>query len=467
MKNSVVDFEVDELCQLAWEPVDKVFVEPWPDESPGNNVVLEQNDSSHALSSIDSCDNPLDIVLSVWNPHACAAPSTMELFLLREYQDLRARVEASAGELARAREELRRQTEALSRETELAENVSEAVEAIVLVLDPKGRIVRCNRYTQKLSGFHPEQARGQEWCATFFRPPVQAYARRLVEQALAGKPSATAILPMAAATGHERKVQWSFKPLSAPDPAYMLVLGHEITELRDAQQRALQVERLAAIGQMAAGLAHEGRAALQDCQIAIEFLSQKLEDRPAARDALVPLQEAVDRHQHLYEEVRSYAAPVVLSRQRCHLGELLRQTWARLRRCCPDRLGEWQEHSAAPDLHAAVDRFALERVFRNILENALAACPDPFRIGAFWTEASLETRPALRLSIRDNGPGIRVEPKCKVFEPFYTTRPQGTGLGLAIARRIVEAHGGTIAVGESDAGAEMVLTLPRGGGGVI
>jgi signal transduction histidine kinase len=93
-----------------------------------------------------------------------------------------------------------------------------------------------------------------------------------------------------------------------------------------------------------------------------------------------------------------------------------------------------------------VDLFRLEQVFRNILDNALAACPDPVRISLTASVTQLHGREALVIFIGDNGPGIARELREKVFEPFYTTKARGTGLGMAIARRIVEAHGGQITV---------------------
>ena len=102
------------------------------------------------------------------------------------------------------------------------------------------------------------------------------------------------------------------------------------------------------------------------------------------------------------------------------------------------------------------------QVFRNLLENSLAACRDPVAIQISCRDVQLEDQPAIEVSVRDNGPGLTPDARQNVFEPFFTTKTKGTGLGMAIARRIVEAHGGQIAVGnDSSAGAEFIVTLLR------
>jgi signal transduction histidine kinase len=106
------------------------------------------------------------------------------------------------------------------------------------------------------------------------------------------------------------------------------------------------------------------------------------------------------------------------------------------------------------------------QIFRNILENALAACNDPVEIhiecaGAELVQSGGGQR-SLRISIRDNGPGLSPEQRRRIFEPFFTTKPKGTGLGMAIVQQLVEAHGGAVEVGTPEHGAEIVITLPEG-----
>ena len=120
-----------------------------------------------------------------------------------------------------------------------------------------------------------------------------------------------------------------------------------------------------------------------------------------------------------------------------------------------------REETDGLDLHCKVDQFRLGQVFRNILENALAACPDPVEINVLCSRAEINGQPAVRIAFRDNGTGLNPEQEQRIFDPFFTTKTKGTGLGMAIAKRIVEAHGGHIAVGaDVNRGAEILITLP-------
>jgi signal transduction histidine kinase len=237
----------------------------------------------------------------------------------------------------------------------------------------------------------------------------------------------------------------------------------DITERKRAQERALQTERLAAMGQMMAGLAHESGNALARSQSCLEMLTWEVEDRPEALDLITRIQKAHDDLQHLYEEVRGYAAPLKLEREIWDLSGVWRQAWENLAVQRQGREAALREETGGLDLHCAVDQFRLEQVFRNILENSLAACADPVRIAVRCAEADLGGRPAVRVAVQDNGPGLDPEQRRRIFDPFFTTKTKGTGLGMAIAKRIVEAHGGRIAVGPgAGGGAEILIVLPRG-----
>ena len=233
-------------------------------------------------------------------------------------------------------------------------------------------------------------------------------------------------------------------------------------ELHLAQEKMLSSERLAAIGEMMAGLAHESRNALQRSQACLEMLALEVQDRPAALNLVARIQKAQDRLHFLHEEVRSYAAPLTIRCQPVDLRNVVLEAWEHLSILRQSRQADLQLDSGNSDCRCEVDSAYMEQVVLNILQNSLSACADPVKLTARFRDVSLDAVPALQLALSDNGPGLSAEQRERLFEPFFTTKTHGTGLGMAIAQRIVEAHGGTIAVGDDqNPGAEIVMTLPR------
>ena len=214
---------------------------------------------------------------------------------------------------------------------------------------------------------------------------------------------------------------------------------------------------------MIAGLAHESRNALQQSQACLELLALKVERWPDIAQLVMDVQKAQDHLHYLYEEVRGYAAPIKLHCQRVDLGRLLLDSWEVLAQTRQGRIANLVQEMRASSPQCSADPQAMGHVLRNVLENSLHACPDPVEIKATWEDTVLRGRPALRLTLCDNGPGLSPEARNRIFQPFFTTKIQGTGLGLAITRRIVEAHGGVIAIGGTDRqpGMEILITLPR------
>jgi len=223
---------------------------------------------------------------------------------------------------------------------------------------------------------------------------------------------------------------------------------------------AKQEERLAAIGQMDAGLAHESRNALQRSEACLERLRWRLHEQPESLDLVRRVQKAHDDLRRLFEDVNSYAQPLRLELEDCDLSEVWRRAWAELAFRREGRDAALEEDTGGLELSCVCDPFRLRQVFVNVFDNALAACADPVRIVVRCEQASLRGKRAVRVAVRDNGPGLGMEQRRNIFEPFYTTKTKGTGLGMAIAKRIVEAHKGDIRVGEGVfPGAEIVITL--------
>lgn len=274
-------------------------------------------------------------------------------------------------------------------------------------------------------------------------------------------------------------------------------LAEDITAQRLAQERRVATERLAAIGEAMAGLAHESRNALQRSQSVLEMLARRVHDRSEALELIAELQRAQYYLRDLYEQVRNFAAPPVLRRQTVDLAALARQTWDDLMAARSGSRARLLLEGGDPHPTCLVDPHAMQQVFRNIFENALDAAElgngyaagHPQRAGDAmngsvanevgrcnprandassaeavvhfnWVASDHAGRPAWRLAIRDEGPGLTPEQTQRIFDPFYTTKVRGTGLGMAIARRLVEAHQGHIGLGQCHAGAEIVIVLP-------
>lgn len=263
--------------------------------------------------------------------------------------------------------------------------------------------------------------------------------------------------------GQEFPVEISLSPLETEQGILVSAAIRDVSERLEIENKLRQSERLVAIGEMMTGLAHESRNALQRTQACLDLLSLRAGNQPEFLPLIADIQEAQDFLLHLYEEVRSYAAPLHLRRERIDFGKLLRDVWSDLEPLRKGRVARLEIEDNRLSQEWLGDRRTLGQVFRNLLENSLAACLGPVAIHVSLTETEMENVAALRISIRDDGPGFSAAARKRLFEPFFTTRTEGTGLGLAIAKRIVDAHGGRIEAGRNgQPGAEVIITLLRG-----
>jgi hypothetical protein len=359
--------------------------------------------------------------------------------------------------------ERKRLEQSVQTERDFAEGLIETAHAIVLFLDPAGRIVRFNTFMEDLSGYRLEEVKGRDWFETFVPERERERIWKVFVGVLNGIPAAGTVNAILTKSGAEREIAWWDKVFrdDSSNVVGVLAIGHDITPLKEAQRRAVQAERLAAIGQMIAGLAHESRNALQRIQACAEMLELELEDNPDLLALVQRIQNAQDGLNRLFEEVRSYAGPMKLDRTQCDLSRVWREAWGLLADARRGRQCSLREEIRGVDLKCTVDAFRLVQVFRNLLENSLSACADPAEIVIACAHVSHDQKDYLEVAVRDNGPGLNQEQMARVFEPFYTTKTKGTGLGMPIAQRIVRVHGGEIEVGHPPRGAEFKIRLPR------
>lgn len=238
----------------------------------------------------------------------------------------------------------------------------------------------------------------------------------------------------------------------------------DVTARKQLQRQVQQSERLAALGQMVASFAHESGNSLQRSQAALELLGRCIADRPEALKFVAEVERANDDLVYLQKCIKDYSSPVRLTKCPADLSDILEKAWSELHLELAGRNAALTQQGQTRDLICEIDPTAIEQVFRNVLENSLAACSDPVAIEATWTVCQLDGEPAVRIQLQDNGPGFSSAARERIFEPFFSTRAKGMGLGMSIVRRIVEAHGGQVHVDpESKRGAAIIIEIPKVG----
>jgi PAS domain S-box-containing protein len=350
--------------------------------------------------------------------------------------------------------------ESLRKEQEFAEGIIDTAQAIVLVIDQQGCIVRFNRFMQELTGIRLADVKGKLWTDIFLPPHVHKGHFRPFRNMLNNETIRGVNYPIKCPDGSERQIVWWATAMHDANGAVsgILAIGHDMTELLEANRKLVQTERLAALGEAATRLAHESRNTLQRIQVAAGMARLDAEEHPRLQKQLDIIERSSEEIGELLAEVRNFAAPLNLDKMPSDLAGLWQEAWSALDEARRGRVVKLRETNSLAS-KCAVDRFRMVHVFRNLLENALAACTDPVEIEISAAEIKRGGR-LVEVRVRDNGPGLKPEQRERVFEAFYTTKSKGTGLGMAIVRRTVEAHGGRIFVGDSPRGAEFVIQLP-------
>ena len=344
------------------------------------------------------------------------------------------------------------------------EHFSYSVVITTTELDPPGpQIVYVTPAFCRMTGFAAEEIIGKTPRVLQGPNTDQAVLAKLRQKLARGESYACELINYRKDRS-EYLVQLTIDPVREADGnvTHWVAVQQDVTERRRAEEMLAQAERLAAIGAAMAGLSHESRNALQRMQAALDELAELTEHSPQIVEQINSIRLSQEDLFQLYEEVREFAAPVRLDPQTSYVDNIVHDTWATLALKREGRSVRLLETVDDADLQCEVDQFAMRQAFRNVLENALAACQDPVEIEIAYEEATLNDRPALRVCLSDNGPGLDQEQRRRIFDEFYTTKPHGTGLGMAIVKRLVEAHGGRVEVGaQNRRGTQIVVTLPR------
>jgi two-component system, NtrC family, sensor histidine kinase PilS len=329
--------------------------------------------------------------------------------------------------------------------TALHESIVQSLTSGVLTLDAAGRITFLNRAGEAMTGLTPELVAGRpvaELFAEFERTPRGE--REWVNR-----------------RGDRLRLGYSVFPLRAPAGKEIgsAVIFQDLTQVRELEEQVQRSERLADLGRLAAGLAHELRNPLASMSGSLELLRANAslvdEDR---RLMDIVLREA-ERLGHLVTDFLSFARPAPPRALAVDLAEIVEDT---LRVFVHDRLAAGVDvERALEPARAACDPDQLRQVLWNLLANAAQACGEAAAPRRTIRVSTGREGGAAFLEVADDGPGIAEAELARIFLPFHTTKPEGTGLGLATVHRIVDAHGGTVAVDSAvGRGARFRIRLP-------
>jgi signal transduction histidine kinase len=234
-------------------------------------------------------------------------------------------------------------------------------------------------------------------------------------------------------------------------------LARAYRQLQESFEQLRRADRLSALGQLSAGLAHEIKNPLASMKGSLEILSSDFPPGHKKREFLDILEKELGRLNNVLTEFLQFARTPRPDRRPCNLKEVVDF----IKVLCSkeaNRHGVTIETSFQEDLsELELDAAQIQQALLNIVLNGIQAMPSGGRL----TLRVEESAGALNVWIRDEGEGIPQENRSRIFDPFYTTKERGTGLGMAIAHNLIQGHGGDIRIVDEDGpGSTFLVVLP-------
>jgi two-component system sensor histidine kinase PilS (NtrC family) len=334
-----------------------------------------------------------------------------------------------------ARKELAERVVELKGLEALHESIVESVASGILTTDASGRITYLNRAASNLTGLLLMEVAGK---------PLGEVLPELAHDERHGE----------AAFGH-RIVGYSAASLTMAEGGKVIVL-QDLTELRRMEEEVRRADRLAALGKLSAGLAHEIRNPLASMCGSVALLGKSPGLAEKERKLLQIVFREGERLEALVREFLAFARPAEPRMENINLGELLEDTIAVFKLDAKAAALDVALDSPLPGVRIRADAGQLRQVVWNLLSNAADAAGQGGKV-----RARLRPLDSMAvLEVEDTGPGIAGEDLQRIFDPFFTTKESGTGLGLAIVHRIVEAHGGQLSVSSTPGRTRFSVALP-------
>jgi two-component system sensor histidine kinase PilS (NtrC family) len=353
-----------------------------------------------------------------------------------------------------------------------AEDVLKNIRSGIITIDVEGRILFANSMAGRLIGFNDEAVRGKniEEIVTSSAPALSA----ALEKAVHGHERVTRGEAAITVNGRTFPIGFTTTTMSAdgtPDNISGTVIFQDISDNKRLEELRLRTERLEAVAELSASLAHEIKNPLASIRSAVEQLGARGRATEDERVLATLIVRESDRLSRLLSEFLDFARVRVTRGERVNMGEVA-QAAVRLADTHPDRKSGVSVTCVVPTEPLLVegDEDLLHRAIFNITLNAVQAAPAAAgRVTVELSRLNVEQIPtgvpfevsAVALRVSDNGPGIPIELRERVFDPFFTTKTGGTGLGLPIVHRAIEAHRGFVFMDSSPKGTRFTVLLPQ------
>ncbi|ALA59629.1 ATP-binding protein [Nitrospira moscoviensis] len=327
------------------------------------------------------------------------------------------------------------------------------------------RVTFSNRYDRVLAGLNPDEAGEPEDFRRMIHPEDRERVLREYAAAVADDKPYETIFRFVRPDGTVRKVLSRRIPIRDEAGRTTMYQGFniDITALDAMQVQLSRAERLATLGQVAAGIAHELRNPLVGIGSTAALLRDEIDPADGKRADLDIILNETRRLDRIVNQIIDYARPRDVLPSTWTVGDVIEEVLKLLdTRIVAQRIAVGRPPS--PALVVQADRDQIKQVLLNLCQNALDAMPEGGELKLTATATRQGDIPGVSMDVADNGSGIDPKDLPHVFQPFFTVRKrQGTGLGLAICRNIVEAHGGDISLtSEPGRGTTAKLWLPQG-----
>lgn len=326
------------------------------------------------------------------------------------------------------------------------------------------RVIFSNRHNWVLAGRQPDEARDPEEMWKAIHPEDRPRVVQVFTEAIEQRVPFESVFRFLHADGNIRKILSRAVPIQEGDHQHVMYQGFnvDITALEQMRERLSRAERLATLGQVAAGIAHEIRNPLVGIGSTASLLLDEFPEGDARQSDIGTILKETKRLDRIVNQIVEYARPRELVPASVAVAELLDESMRLLREPLQGKgvQVDLRLHQDLPPLQA--DRDQLKQVFLNVIHNAIDAVPNGGRVRISAANTFRESESGILVEVEDNGKGIAPGDLPRVFEPFFTTgKRRGTGLGLAICRNIIDAHRGDIHVrSQSNVGTVVSVWVP-------